>query len=262
MRPNIDRVASSRLTSRSCLQSASVIDGMHVIGESERVADRQKLTGRHERRHEKYRTLSDEGLVSALKAEESGAYLELVERYQGLAFKFARQFDVHPEQQHEWVSDLLTDVVLLLSKRGAIMPDSLAGYIAGACRNKGYMDHRRESRRQVREAPPTYEIQSSPPSDWEPQALSPALKRLVRELEELLTPEERRLLDWSSESVPLRFIAEWCGITRTGASHRINRLRQRLRRLTPGIVASFAAKERAEVERFLARANGVTNDRS
>jgi RNA polymerase sigma factor (sigma-70 family) len=204
----------------------------------------------------KYRGFNDEALIVALRHEESGAFLEFVRRFQGLALKFARHFSVAPEFQDEWVNDVLTDVVLFLMKRGAILPESLAAYIARACRNKAYMEIRSRTRRRARETSVSYDAGVVPAVDWESTASSPALQKLLTELEKILTAEERRLLDWSSESVPLRMIAEWCGISRTGASHRINRLRQRLQKLTPQIVAGFEPSERAEIGRFLLRAKG------
>jgi RNA polymerase sigma factor (sigma-70 family) len=229
-------------------------------------------------RRVKYAKLNDEALIAALRAEEGGAFVELVQRYQGLVFKYARYFGVSEDDQQDWVSDLLHDVVLSLIRPGSIIPESLGSYFARACRNKVYMAHRSLVRRQVREARAfDYEggsdavvesacsetmLRDSRGPDWEDGELAPPLLKLVIAIEKLLSPEERQLLDWSVESVPLRLIAEWCGITRTGVSHRLSRLRQRLQRLTPGIVEGFSAAERVEIGRFLLRAkSGASNVR-
>jgi RNA polymerase sigma factor (sigma-70 family) len=227
-------------------------------------------------KQEKYERLSDEALIAALRTGETGAFLELVQRYQGLVFKYARYFGVEHELQREWVTELLHDVVLTLIKTGSILPASLGSYFARACRNKAYMAHRSSSRRQVRESRATnYEdgtdavvgsacsetmLREARGPAWEDEGLAPALTKLVIELEKILTPDERQLLDWSVESVPLRLIAEWCGITRTGASHRLSRLRHRLQNMTPAIVAKFNAQERAEIGRFLLRASEETSN--
>jgi RNA polymerase sigma factor (sigma-70 family) len=220
----------------------------------------------------KYATYNDEALLSALKAEESGAFSEIVRRYQGLIFRYARHLGVAPEEQREWVIDLLHDVVLSVIKPGAIIPSSLGSYFARACRNKAYMEHRARTRREVREKAASTigqsgsvveslcseeTLRNSRGADCEESDnFSAAVQRFANELEQTLTNDEREMLDWTSESVPLRLIAEWRGVSRDVVAHRVSRLKSRLRKATPGILERFSATDRAEVERFLGGDSG------
>lgn len=64
---------------------------------------------------------------------------------------------------------------------------------------------------------------------------------------------ERELLDWSSEAVPLRLIAEWLGISRAAAGQRVARLKQRLRLVAETGMADFSQEEEMDVRRFFRR---------
>lgn len=216
-------------------------------------------------------SLNDEELLSAIKEDNPNAFVEIVERYQGLVLHYARHYGVPQAEESVWVTDLMHDVVLSLIKPGAIMPDSLGAYFARSCRNKSYMDHRARTRRQAREIEASSDVPESGAvvqtlcsetmlrdslgPDVEVSDLPAGLLRLVNELQVLLTADERQLLDWAAESVPLRLIAEWTGVTRTAAAHRVSRLRKRLRTITPGIIERFNGVERNHVQRFLDRLN-------
>lgn len=229
-------------------------------------------------RKEHYKSLSDASLLDALGRDDAAAFLEIVERYQGLVFRYAGYLGIDRSEQREWVNDLIHDVVLSLLKRGAIMPTSLGSYFATACRNKAFAAHRARMRRQVREeAAADYTatdgsvveslcsedmIRNARGPDWEVSNLSPVLSRLAREFEKILTHDERQLLDWSSESVPLRVIADWSGITRTAAAHRVSRLKHRLKQLSQEIIDRFSSAERSEIEKFLRRSKDMENQRN
>lgn len=203
----------------------------------------------------RYAALHDEELLCALKREESGAFVEIVARYQGLVFKYARYFGVDSAEQREWVTDLLHDVVLSLMKPGAIVPTSFGSYIARACRNKAYMAHRAASRRKSHD--PELKDELTPQESAE---ADPAITHFVGALSESLSPDDRQLLDWTSESVPLRVIAEWLGITRSGAAHKVGRLRVRLQGSVPEIISRLSPNEQRNVARLLRRAGrGVSN---
>lgn len=219
-------------------------------------------------KRDQFSTLNDEALLAGLRAEEPGAFLEIVRRYQELVFKYARQLGVRAEEQREWVTDLFHDVVLSLIKPGAIVPSSLGSYFARACRNKAYMAYRTRTRRARRESAastPDSEggsivttlcseamLRNARGVDLEvADGLSVTLQRFTKKLEANLSPDDRQLLDWSTESVPLRLIAEWEGISRDAAAHRLSRLKNRLRKLTPAILDEFDSADRAEIERFL-----------
>lgn len=216
----------------------------------------------------RYRTLSDASLITALKSEEPLAFVEIVARYQALLFRYARNLGVSTDRS-DWISDLMHDVVLTLLKPGAVVPESLGAYFVRACRNKAYADHRASVRRQRHENDAASEeieggrailtvcseetVRNSHGPDWESAAVSPGLLKLAIKLESAITPEEREILDWSSEAVPLREMAEWLGITRTAAAQRVSRLKQRLRATAPLIASGFSPEEQAEVKRFFQR---------
>lgn len=217
---------------------------------------------------DKFRNVNDATLLVALKNEIPGAFVEIVARYQALMFRYARNFGIQPTERCEWVSSLMHDVVLALLKPGAVVPDSLGAYLARACRNRAYADHRAAVRRQRHEhdaavdgldAAKVSEIdqseldESGEDAKWNSSSLPPGLVKLAAKLDSAITPEERVLLDWSSEAVPLRVIAEWLGISRTAAAQRVSRLKQRLRAIAPRIASLFTEGEQADVKQFFQR---------
>ena len=200
-----------------------------------------------------YRELSDASLLIAAKNEESGAIVELIQRFQGLLLLYATRLGVDDEERHSWVLELLHDVILSLVRPSAAVPESLAAYLVRAARNKAYSARRSEIR-QKRTLPEHvgFEFGSAESSDDTPE-LSRPLRRLAEAIEKMLTPDEKQLLDWAGEAVPLRTVAEWTGVTRTTAAHRLSRLRQRLKKMIPEIVRTFPAEEQHEVQRLLDR---------
>jgi len=235
------------------------VSAEHRVDESERALAEDP---------DKFRNFDDATLLVALKNEIPGAFVEIVGRYQALMFRYARNFGIQRDERREWVSSLMHDVVLALLKPGAVVPDSLGAYLARACRNRAYADHRAAVRRKRHEheaaadeldAAKVCEIREPELDDtgedakWNSSGLPPGLVRLAAKLDNAITPDERMLLDWSSEAVPLRVIAEWLGISRTAAAQRVSRLKQRLRKLAPGISSDFTEGEHADVKQFFQR---------
>ncbi len=228
-------------------------------------AKEEREIGAHAR-SARYRELGEVALVDALKREDPLAFVEFVSRYQALVFRCSRELGVPAWERVEWVSDLLHDMVLALVKPGAIIPGSLGAYLIKACRNKAYAAHRASVRRTRHEdeAAQSYALESEQSvglqgsnaitgseSDGDP--LSLALRRLALVFEELLSPEERQMLDWSREYVPLRTIAAWLGVNRAAAAQRLWRLRHRLREAAPRIIATLTPEEQLELKRFFRR---------
>ena len=218
--------------------------------------------------HDRFRSFNDANLLLALKHEIPGAFVEIVARYQALMFRYARNFGIRPGERREWVSSLMHDVVLTLLKPGAVVPDSLGAYFARACRNKAYADHRAAVRRERHENEAASESlaaasassvedwqddEIADDTNWSSSGLSPGLVKLAAKLDSAITPDERALLDWSSEAVPLRVIAEWLGISRSAAAQRVSRLKQRLRSIAPRIATDFSESEQADVKQFFQR---------
>jgi len=81
-------------------------------------------------------------------------------------------------------------------------------------------------------------------------------------LDAALTAEERQMLIWVSNAVPMREIAQWLGIGYSAAKVRLSRLRSRLRERALRHVNECAGAEREELVGFLRRGVGARTWRS
>lgn len=232
--------------------------------------EKKQIIGEQSAPSARYRTLNDAALITALRNEEPVAFVEFIERFQPMLSLHAARFHVDPSERDEWVTELLHDVMLTLIKPKVRIPDSLRGYLVRACRNKAYSANRSRTRRCVREDQAEWQTSPNDDSaavdDHEDQStrdvLSPALRRFADAVEELLSAEERELLDWWQECVPLRTIASWLGTSRAAAAQRLWRLRERLRRDGLKTLTTFNSGDQAEIRRFLRRATSTERERA
>jgi DNA-directed RNA polymerase specialized sigma24 family protein len=226
-------------------------------GEAERVESAASARRSH------YRNLNDAALIAALRSDEPAAFVEFIERFRPMLSNYAARAGIDESERPGWVVELLHDVMLLLVNPTMRVPASLSGYLVRACRNKAHTARRANFRRTVRESEAALmEIDQDHPNsvhektnaEWEANGVPPALQRFAFALEALLGPDERELLDWSQELVPLRTIALWLGINRAAAAQRVWRLRDRLRKNAVSILGRFDPGDQAIIRRFLKRA--------
>lgn len=91
--------------------------------------------------------------------------------------------------------------------------------------------------------------------DWSPAPAHAALVALAARLDEILREDDRLLLVWTSQGVPLRTAAEWLGVSYAVAAKRASRLRARLRVMAITFADSLPPEDRRYLHRFLARAS-------
>ncbi|MEJ7811486.1 MAG: hypothetical protein WKG32_13825 [Gemmatimonadaceae bacterium] len=213
--------------------------------------------------------LSDHDLVLAMREREPDAVREFIKRFRPFLAAEARRLGVPAWAREEAVADCLTDAALeLIAGRDTTIPRSLPKYLVSALRHD-FLDARRgETRRERRdqcaaEAMEGYgehavasscsqhTLRASYGPAWEDVPLSPALERLSTMLGEGLTEEERRLLGWVGNYVPLREIALWLGVSYAAAAQRVWRLRERLRVVGTEHTMAQDGAEGAELRRFV-----------
>ena len=86
---------------------------------------------------------------------------------------------------------------------------------------------------------------------------SPAIARLAATLDAELSPDERQMLTWVSNAVPMREIAKWLGIGYSAAKVRLSRTRSRLREHALRHVNECTGAEREELIELLRRSGGI-----
>ncbi len=97
--------------------------------------------------------------------------------------------------------------------------------------------------------------------DVAPPELHPVLARLAVELDAGLREQDRQLLAWLADHVPMRTAAEWLGIGYDAALKRASRLRARLRVAALAHTDALPPGERRVVHAFLGRAQrGASGD--
>jgi DNA-binding CsgD family transcriptional regulator len=225
---------------------------------------------------------SDRVLVDGLRARHPEAVEEFIRRFISLASRYARWLRIPATERNHWVADLLYDVAMTLGRGSAAPPGHLASYVAGACRLRARHQLAVEAsyRRRVVEALANihgegsefrqdavmelcseYSLRDARGPDWEPPPIAPVLERLVSAIEEGVTADERRVLQWLGDQVSYTEIAKRLGITRPAAVSRIQRLRARLIEAAFRFGSGLERGERAELVRFLRRAGVVSESR-
>ena len=215
----------------------------------------------------RFAALSDAQLVAVLRRGELEALDEFVVRFQRVVMGQARHFGVPQEQRRAWAKDVLYDVALKIREPHARVPEHIRAYLAIAAHHKLVSERRADRRWGQQEdgidAPPRpldeqgleggcseYSRRASGALDEE-SPLSPALQRLANLVEEGLTAEDHRLLHLVLSHTPHREIARLFGITRSGVTHRINRLFDRLQEAARCHAFHASPRERAQLRRVL-----------
>ena len=223
--------------------------------------------------------VSDRELVARLRARDPDAIDEFIRRFEPLAGRYAHWLRISAGERNHWVAELLYDVALTLGRGKKTSPRQLAAYVAGACRLRA-LEHRaretayrtrivdalsdvHENASELREVVVTSlssdrSLRDARGPEWEPPALAPVLERLVSALEDGISADERRLLEWLGDQVSYTDIAGRLSIARPAAVSRIQRLRIKLIGAALRFGSSLGRAERAEFVRFLRRTGAVS----
>jgi RNA polymerase sigma factor (sigma-70 family) len=221
----------------------------------------------------RWRATSDTELVAAVRRGDFEALREFYARFEPLLARYAARAGLAFGSWEDDAHDVLCDVVLALLAGDARMRGDLRSvhaYVIRAFRNRMLDAHRASERRDARESDERMVLEScseyavrqsaGPLSDaHEP---STAIARLATVLDAALAVEERQMLIWVSNAVPMREIAQWLGIGYSAAKVRLSRLRSRLRERALRHVNECAGAEREELVDFLRRAAGTRTWRS
>jgi RNA polymerase sigma factor (sigma-70 family) len=228
----------------------------------------------------RWREMSDAELVRAMRAGSYEALREFYLRFEPLLARYAARAGVLSGNWEEDAHDVLGAVVLSLIERGPRAREresvrDIHAYLQRAFRNH-FLDARRSSaRREQRDSRAT----SSAEETGERMALascsessvrasggastadsigpSPAIARLSAVLDAELSLEERQMLTWVSNAVPMREIAKWLGIGYSAAKVRLFRTRSRLRERALRHVNESTGVEREELIELFQRSGGI-----
>jgi len=228
----------------------------------------------------RWREMSDAELVCAMRQGSYEALREFYVRFEPLLARYAARAGVLSDSWEEDAHDVLGGVVLSLVERG---PRARAGesvrdihaYIQRAFRNH-FLDARRSvARREQRDTRATshaaetgermalascsessVRASAGEPGEASPGP-SPAIARLAATLDAELSPDERQMLTWVSNAVPMREIAGWLGIGYTAAKVRLSRTRSRLRERALRHVHECTGAEREELIELFRRSGGI-----
>jgi RNA polymerase sigma factor (sigma-70 family) len=222
----------------------------------------------------RWRSESDAALVAAVRAGSFEALRELYARFEPLLARYASRAGLAFDSWEEAAHDVLSDVVLALIADGARprpgVP-SVHAYVIRAFRNRLLDVRRADARRAAHERdagardkgePIVLEgcseaaIRESGGVDRERAEPSVAIARLASVLDSELSVEERQMLTWVSNAVPMREIAGWLGIGYSAAKVRLSRLRSRLRERALRHVHECTGEERQALVAFLRRSAG------
>ncbi|HEY7860099.1 MAG TPA: sigma-70 family RNA polymerase sigma factor [Gemmatimonadaceae bacterium] len=219
----------------------------------------------------RWRATGDMELVAAVRQGDFEALREFYARFEPLLARYASRAGLAFESWEDEAHDVLCDVVLALlagDARGDVR--SVHAYVIRAFRNRMLDAHRAAERRDAREADERmvlescseYAIRQSAGALADAHGPSPAIARLATVLDAALTVEERQMLTWVSNAVPMREIAQWLDIGYSAAKVRLSRLRSRLRERALRHVNECAGAEREELVEFLRRGAGGRTWRS
>jgi RNA polymerase sigma factor (sigma-70 family) len=224
--------------------------------------------------------MSDAELVLAMRQGSYEALREFYARFEPLLARYAARAGVLSDSWEEDAHDVLGAVVLSLLERSsrARARESVRdihAYIQRAFRNH-FLDARRAiARREQRDTRATSSAEetgervalascsessvraSGGDSHAESIAPSPAIARLAATLDAELSPDERQMLVWVSNAVPMREIATWLGIGYSAAKVRLSRTRSRLRERALRHMSECAGTEREELIELFRRSGGI-----
>jgi DNA-directed RNA polymerase specialized sigma24 family protein len=214
--------------------------------------------------------LTDSEIVSRLRSGDMRVLGEFIFRFQSLVLGQARRYGIPADERRTWTLEILHDVALSLSRSESAPPRSVAAYLVRVAHHRWASLVRSRARERLRRlrtmtdlgtaeavcesAASEYSVRATRGPDWEERKLSPALERLAASLYERLVADERQLIGWMSRDVPHNEIAAALGMTRSGASQRVRRLRARLVEAARRYAAGLDPSERDEILRFFRRA--------
>ena len=219
--------------------------------------------------------LSDLELVEAMRAADERAFEEFVRRFQLVVLIQARRFRIEASERRQWVTEVLYQAGMALSRRRTPAYGSVVAYLVTVCKRKCLADRRALVARERLEAECTGPLGSDNGeqavlslcseatmratygAEWEPEGLPPILARFVSMLGDSMCEEDQRLLAWVGQRVPYSEIAAWLGLTRSAAVKRVTRLRARLLQATVRVIESLDRGDRSELIRFLRRARAL-----
>ena len=231
----------------------------------------------------RWRATSNAELIAAVRRGSFEALREFYARFEPLLARYAARAGVTLESWEDDAHDVLSDVVLsLLSNdkhtRTKARDDvrDIHSYIQRAFRNRMLSARRSAVRRGQRDARATSSDAATSERmvlatcsesavrassghdgmDTDACALSPAIARLATVLGAELSPEERQMLTWVGNAVPMREIASWLGINYSAAKVRLSRTRSRLRERALRHVSECTGAERKELIAFFRRSSG------
>lgn len=170
------------------------------------------------------REWNDDRLVAAMRTDEGGSFEEFFGRFAPLLRQEASCLRIQPALREEAVIECLEETAMSLTKDGATMPGSLAGYLVVSLRRKHLNRLRGERRREKHEQEAAQLTQASEPATGDDRS-----REFGARLLDHLGAEERLLVTWMGEQVPLREVAQWLGISHAAARQRVARLRAKLR---------------------------------
>jgi RNA polymerase sigma factor (sigma-70 family) len=210
-------------------------------------------------------------LIAAIRRGEERAMHELFVLYAPLLRDQAKRMGVPHGERDQLVDTVLDDIVIHLVEM-AIPPRELTTYIVTSLRNRirtrrrdaarerqidenAYTEFSGSAERLIAECHSEYGIRASSPSDADEDIpLRSAIKKLADRSASELSQEELVLMIGVGRHIPLRDLAEHLGISHGAVRVRLSRLRERFLKLTAQYFSTLEADEKAEIARFLRRA--------
>jgi RNA polymerase sigma factor (sigma-70 family) len=228
----------------------------------------------------RWREMTDAELVAAVRRGSYEALREFYARFEPLLARYAARARVMSDSWEDDAHDVLSGVVLTLVEqsgraRARESVRDIHAYIQRAFRNH-FLDAKRSAmRREQRDTRATSSAEetgermalascsessvraSSGETSGESTAPSPAIVRLAAILDAELSPDERQMLTWVSNAVPMREIAKWMEIGYSAAKVRLSRTRSRLRERALRHVNECTGPEREELIELFRRSGGI-----
>lgn len=234
----------------------------------------------------RWRETTNSELVAAMRRGSYEALREFYARFEPLLARYAARAGVMSDSWEEDAHEVLSDVVLSLveshsplhgqeAARASEIVRNIHAYIQRAFRNHVLDVKRAAARRERRDTRATSSVEetgermalascsegsvraSSGEASEERAGPSAAIARLAAVLDAELSTDERQMLTWVSNAVPMREIARWLGIGYSAAKVRLSRTRGRLRERALRHVHECAGAEREELIELLRRSGGI-----
>ena len=217
-----------------------------------------------------YRELDEVMLMDAMRRRDDRAIEEFMTRYQRLLNERVRQWRMSLDDAHDAIVELVDDMAVLIMS-GRLNPKrSLSGYIVTSLRSRlaqqlksdgsrsaaedlAAVDANAHGERVIPSALSESTLRASRGPEWTSPSASLAMCRLVSMLDDEMSEEERRILDWLGNYISQRDICDWLGVSYTTGTQRIWRLRDRLREAVTRYESHFSFKERSELLHFFRR---------